>query len=225
MEPPDRKVKSTLPEMVFTKPAPQRTTKRSSTPHVDRLVTTVRPRRRRGARHDAAHRRGHQVDAPEVDATVATPTHHRSTRTPVRQSWCSPLDSSPSQLYGGQRHTSHHHHSRPPYQDGVVDREFAETPPTADAAKPVPWRWTPRRCHSRPRRREYYRHTHFAHFIEPVTWSTQPQSHPGRRLPMISSNRRQSQGAPPPPRFGTGVVPLLHYARTQWCLGDVVTRA
>ena len=73
-------------------------------------------------------------------AKVAAPTHHCSTRMPVSQSWCSPLDSSPSQLYGGQRHTIHHHHSRPPCLDGVVDREFAETPPTADAAKPVPWR-------------------------------------------------------------------------------------
>ncbi|XBH88448.1 hypothetical protein VPH35_075729 [Triticum aestivum] len=73
MEPPDRKMKSTLPGVVFTKPASQRTTRRSSSPPAVHLVTTVRPRRRHGARHDAAHRRGRHADAPEVDATVATP--------------------------------------------------------------------------------------------------------------------------------------------------------
>ena len=145
MEPPDRKVKSTLPEMVFTKPAPQRTTKRSSSPPVVRLVTTVRPRRRHGARHDAAHRRGRQVDAPEVDATVDTPviTARRGRRVAgahlhlaramdadamkvdapevdaTKAASCSsPLD--------GGRHGDRHHHSRPLYHEGAAEDDDME---------------------------------------------------------------------------------------------------
>jgi len=132
-----------------------------------------------------------------------------------------PRSMSSSLRYGGRWHGDHHHRLSPLHRDGIVEDDDT----MLNIARDDEYFVASERCHSRPRHREDHRHTHFAHFIEPVTWSTKPQSHPGRRLPMISSNRRQSQGAPPPPRFGTGVVPLLHYARTQWCLGDVVTRA
>ncbi|XBI04490.1 hypothetical protein VPH35_132781 [Triticum aestivum] len=52
--PPDQKMKSMLPEMVFTKPAPRRTTMRSSSPPVVHFIMTFRSRRRHGACHDAA---------------------------------------------------------------------------------------------------------------------------------------------------------------------------
>ena len=105
------------PDLIFTKPAPQRTTKRSSSPPVVHLVRTVRPRRWHRARHDAAHRRGRQVDAPEVDTTVATPTHHRSTRTTRRRSSSSPSPRSGrtrhrGRCHGGRRHGGHPTHHR-----------------------------------------------------------------------------------------------------------------
>ena len=120
--------------------------------------------------------------------------------------------------HGGRWHGGHHHCSSPLHRDGIVEGDNT----MLNIARDDEYFVASERCHSRPRRREDRRHTHF---IEPVTWSMKPQSRPRRRLPMISLSRRQSQGAPSSPRFGTGIVPLLHHARTQWCLGDGVTRA
>ena len=149
LETPDR---NALPGIVFTKPAPRRTTRRSPSPPDVRLVTTVRRRHRDGARYAAAHRRCRQDGAMEVDATeVATttccpPRHDGSAKTttgstPRRR----PPLRSPGRCPGGQCHGGRPHSS--PLDEDDATPELVFTKPALGTLTPprsVSWRSTPR---------------------------------------------------------------------------------